>query len=77
MLYMANLNFNPGDEVRLRLAKEELDGRVLESSDNSIILLKLDTGYNVGIDKENILAGRVLKKFKEESNREEVIEEKY
>ena len=77
MLYMANLNFNPGDEVRLRLAKEELDGRVLESSDNSIILLKLDTGYNVGIDKENILAGRVLKKFKEESKREEVIEEKY
>jgi hypothetical protein len=31
---MANLNFNPGDKVRLRLAKSELDGLVLESPGN-------------------------------------------
>jgi len=63
---MATLNFNPGDYVKLRLAKEELEGRVLESSDGSIVLLKLESGYNIGIPKENILASRVLKKFKEE-----------
>ena len=61
---MAELHFNPGDEVRLRLAKNEMDGRVLESSDSGVLLLKLDSGYNIGIPKENILAGRVLKKFK-------------
>ena len=31
-----------------------------------ILSLKLDSGYNIGIPKENILAGRVLKKYKEE-----------
>src|SRR3989344_374977 len=62
---MVELNFKPGDNVRLRLALEELDGRVLESPDSSIILLKLKSGYNIGVPKENILAGRVLKKFTE------------
>ena len=62
---MVNLNFSSGDMVRLRLAKSELDGRVLESPGNEkeIILLKLDSGYNVGVNKENILGSRVLKKF--------------
>ena len=46
---MANLNFNPGDYVKIRLAKEEVEGRVLESVDGTIVLLKLSTGYNVGI----------------------------
>ena len=66
---MAELNFQPGDEVRLRLAKKEVEGRVLESSDGSILLLKLDSGYNVGIPKENILAGRALRKFREEGGK--------
>ncbi|MBU0466163.1 MAG: Glu-tRNA(Gln) amidotransferase subunit GatD [Nanoarchaeota archaeon] len=61
---MAELNFQPGDYVCLRLAKEEIEGRVLESSDSSIVLLKLKTGYNIGIPRENILAGRALKRFK-------------
>ena len=30
---MAELNFNPGEKVRFRLAHKELDGRVLESGD--------------------------------------------
>ena len=42
---MVELNFHPGDRVRLRLALEELDGQVLESSDNGILLLKLDSGW--------------------------------
>lgn len=61
---MAEINFNPGDEVRLRLAKEEVEGIVLESPDNSILLLKLRSGYNIGINKENILAGRALSRYK-------------
>lgn len=60
------LNFKPGDKVRLRLALRELDGQVLEGNDASILVLKLDSGYNIGIPRENILAGRVLKKFSEE-----------
>lgn len=64
----------PGDEVRLRLAQEELDGMVLESHESGILLLKLESGYNIGIPKENILAARVLKKIgriqKEVKNKE-------
>ena len=60
---MVELNFVPGDNVRLRLAKKEVEGIVLESSDSSVLLLKLNSGYNIGIPKENILAGRALKKF--------------
>lgn len=63
---MVELNFKRGDYVRLRLALEEIEGRVLESHDSGILLLKLKSGYNIGINKENVLAGRVLRKFKEE-----------
>jgi glutamyl-tRNA(Gln) amidotransferase subunit D len=63
---MAELNFNPGDYVRLRLALREEEGTVIESPESDIILLKLKSGYNIGIPKENILASRVLKKFEEE-----------
>ena len=64
---MVELNYQPGDEVRLKLALEEIDGRVLESSDSSVLLIKLKSGYNIGIPKDNILAARALKKYKEES----------
>jgi len=63
---MVNLNFGVGDRVRLRLALEEIEGNVLESpgKDSDVILLKLESGYNIGVPKENILGSRVLKKFK-------------
>ncbi len=63
---MVELHFKPGDSVRLRLAKGEQEGVVLKSSDSSFVLLKLDSGYNVGISKEHILAGRVLKRYQDE-----------
>lgn len=62
---MARTNFNVGDKVRLRLSLEELDGHILESSDKDIVLLKLGSGYNVGIKKEKILGSRILKKYDE------------
>ncbi|MCX8159154.1 MAG: Glu-tRNA(Gln) amidotransferase subunit GatD [Candidatus Pacearchaeota archaeon] len=63
---MVELNFNKGDYVRLRLALEEIDGQVLESPESDIVLLKLKSGYNIGIKKENILGARVLRKYNEE-----------
>src|SRR3989344_4263042 len=73
---MVNLNFQTGDYVKIRLALEEVEGRILERSDKNIYLLKLDSGYNIGINKENVLAGRVLKKFKEEEYEKIKIEKK-
>ncbi|MBU0977110.1 MAG: Glu-tRNA(Gln) amidotransferase subunit GatD [Nanoarchaeota archaeon] len=73
---MVELNFNPGDYVKLRLAKREVEGTILESTDSSVYLLKLKTGYNVGIPKENVLAGRALKKYSEEKPKLELKEKK-
>jgi len=69
---MAELNFNAGDYVKLRLALEEREGRILESSDSSIILLKLNSGYNIGIPRENILDSKIIKKFKDEKTEFEI-----
>jgi glutamyl-tRNA(Gln) amidotransferase subunit D len=63
---MVELKFEVGDEVRFKLNNKEIDGVVLENSDSDIVLIKLDSGYNIGISKENILGCRVLKKFKKE-----------
>ncbi len=59
--------YSPGDYVKLRLAKKELEGTVLENNDTSIVLLKLNSGYNIGISKENVLDVKVIKKYKEET----------
>ncbi len=63
---MAELSFQAGDYVKLRLALSEIEGRVLESPDTSIVLFKLKSGYNIGIPKENILGSKIIQKFKEE-----------
>jgi len=71
---MPELNFHAGDYVKLRLALEEIEGTILENPDSSFALLKLSSGYNIGIPKENILAGRILRKFKEEKQKLEIKE---
>jgi len=57
----------PGDEVEIHLSKVIYEGTLLQSSDDekSIILLKLDSGYNIGFNKKDVLKIKVLKKFKE------------
>lgn len=67
--------FEAGDSVRLRLAHEEIDGIYLDNPDSSIILLKLKSGYNIGIAKENVLAGRILKKYEKEEKKEVKLDE--
>src|SRR3989344_4982120 len=62
---MVELNFNPGDYVKLRLAMKEIEGRVLESENSDILMLKLNSGYNIGINKENILDGKVVRRFRD------------
>lgn len=65
---MADLNFVIGDLVRFRLAREEIEGTVV-GEDSSVYVVKLKSGYNVGISKENILGGRAVKKFVDEEKK--------
>jgi glutamyl-tRNA(Gln) amidotransferase subunit D len=63
----------PGDLVEISLVKNSYEGIFLESPEDEkgIILLKLDSGYNIGLHKKDILDIKVLKKFEE---KEKVVE---
>ncbi|MBT4375877.1 Glu-tRNA(Gln) amidotransferase subunit GatD [archaeon] len=54
-----------GDRVEVHLAKSEYSGILLESPESGIVLVKLDTGYNIGLNKKDVLNIDVLEKGKE------------
>ena len=58
---------NPGDYVEVHLMKLIYEGVLLEApkSEKAIILLKLDSGYNIGFNKKDVSYIKVLKKAKE------------
>ena len=58
-------DFDFGDKVRIKTVKEELEGVILESGEQGIYLLKLKSGYNIGVEKEDIVSIEVLEIRKE------------
>ena len=64
---MKKLTAKPGDYVEVFLIKRSYKGFLLESpeTDKGIIILKLDSGYNIGLNKKDILEIKLLKKFSE------------
>ena len=58
-------DFAAGDLVEIHLSKIIYEGILLESPDSGIVLLKLDSGYNIGFNKKDVLEIKLLKKFKE------------
>lgn len=61
---------NVGDKVVLKTREKDWTGNVLESHDSEVILLKLESGYNIGIREETILSVKVLEKAKEQEKKE-------
>jgi len=63
------LNANPGDRIKVILSQVEYIGVLLESPDleKGIILLKLDSGYNIGLKKKDIFEIKVIKKASQEA----------
>ena len=60
-----------GDEVVVRTNKGEEKGTLLESHESGILLLKLNSGYNIGIKKRDVEKIDILQKRKEEKETEE------
>ena len=60
---------NPGDYVEVHLMKVIYEGVLLEApkSEKGVILLKLDSGYNIGFNKKDVSYIKVLKKAKEKT----------
>jgi len=59
---MKTLNLKPGNKVRLQTKSKSWEGFVLESYNPEIILLKLQSGYNIGIRESEILDAQVISK---------------
>ncbi|MFW6233394.1 MAG: Glu-tRNA(Gln) amidotransferase subunit GatD [Nanoarchaeota archaeon] len=64
--------FNSGDEIKIYLSKKEYKGVLLETPEKGIILLKLNTGYNIGINKKDIFNIKLIKKFKKQNKKQEI-----
>jgi len=58
-------NAKAGDKIRINLIKESYEGILLESPESEIVMLKLNTGYNIGFRKKDILDIKILKKRKD------------
>ncbi len=63
-----------GDYIEVSLIKKDYRGILLETPEDEkgIILLKLDSGYNIGINRKNILSIKVLKKTSEKEEKIEI-----
>jgi len=66
---------NIGDKVKLQTKERDWTGFALESYDSEIVLLKLDSGYNVGIREEDIINVSVLEKVKVKEKQKAVLKE--
>ncbi len=53
--------FNPGDKVEIRTKSRIWSGYILQSHDPEIILLKLPSGYNIGIRESEVLGANMVK----------------
>ncbi|MFH1174580.1 MAG: Glu-tRNA(Gln) amidotransferase subunit GatD [archaeon] len=51
-----------GDRIQLQYHDEMLDGVLMPSTDEHIIVLKLDNGYNIGLKKRDVASMTVLGK---------------
>ena len=60
----------PGDYVEVHLTRIIYEGVLLESpeTEKGIVLLKLDSGYNIGFNKKDILEIKIVEKFSETSS---------
>lgn len=61
-----------GDRVEIHLTKVIYEGILLESSEVGIVLLKLDSGYNIGFNKKDVLEIKVLKEAEEKEEKFEL-----
>ena len=60
-------NAKPGDYIEIHFSKVIYEGVLLEvpESEKGIVLLKLDSGYNIGFNRKDVLEIKLKKKSKE------------
>ncbi|MEK6912827.1 MAG: Glu-tRNA(Gln) amidotransferase subunit GatD [Nanoarchaeota archaeon] len=71
---MQKTNATPGDLVEVHLTKVIYEGILLESpeGEKGTVLLKLDSGYNIGLNRKDILEIKLVKKFEKKEEKFEL-----
>ena len=67
---MKGKDANAGDLIKVKTAKEEIEGILIESYESGVVLVKLSNGYNIGVSRENILDIKVVKKAEKSEKKE-------
>jgi len=67
-------NAQPGDYVEIHLTRKIYEGILLQTpkTEKAIVLLKLDSGYNIGLNKKDILEIKLIKKIKEQETKTKI-----
>ena len=62
---MKEVEVTPGDKVEIKTKETTWKGNIIESYEYEITLLKLESGYNIGVRNSEIIDVKVLEKDKE------------
>ena len=54
----------PGDKVKVTTSDEIREGILMPNEETDSIIIKLDNGYNIGIDRKKIKEIKVIEKYK-------------
>ncbi len=68
-------NFNPGDYIKVSTNEEVFEGQLLKRPEllgDDVIVIKLDSGYNIGIEKKNIKEIKVIKPYKPKEQKSKI-----
>jgi len=64
-MYVSFMSYKIGDRVKVKSKGKEMEGVVMPSVKNDFLVLKLDSGYNLGLLNKNVESVKVLEKYKE------------
>ena len=62
-----------GDKVKVTATDETVEGILMPKEEKGFIVIKLDNGYNIGIDNKKIKKINVIEKYKKSEKRKEKI----
>ena len=54
----------PGDRVKIIASDEIREGILMPNEETDSVVIKLDNGYNIGIDKKNVKEIKLIEKYK-------------
>ena len=54
---------NPGDKVLIKTDEKEIEGILMPNEETDSVIIKLDNGYNMGIEKSKIKEIKVVEKY--------------